>query len=661
MANELKIRVVFDTGQAKPQIQQLGAEFTQFAGRVQTANKAITSANTPLQQTTRVGANATVTLQALNYTIRDSPYFFRDFSLGILAIGNNLNPLIDGLIRMNTEAKLTGKTLGGSLLQSLKGSAGLVFAFSLLVSIMQAVVFAMAKTKGGADKLTDSLEILKGIISELIEFENPFEKWVFPIKTMDIDRMIEATDAEIKKLKEQEQRSAYQFMVPLKYRDQLKPLTEEEKKRQKLNEELLKTLEEQRLKLEAQKLVAERLKELGIEPISKDKKGKELDISKYGLESLDEFLQKRNEILKSYEDEVKAINKTTASQEKKNIALEKNLSDRDIRLKKLDIEREKEIAEARDKWISSESKRLEDIAEKRASTEEKWNEIIAQRSAKAIEDELTKKIESIKASYLKLYNDLEKEKPDLTPESYKGKKTALGEAEIGEIQTAKIDAAYKAIEERMGNVKSMALSIGDDLFNAFVSGKEGIDSMIKAIPILLAKLALRAGIEAIISGLITTQKEEARALIVAESGLVVSSALVATEMGIIAAEMVTSAGAMTGAAVAMTAAAVAMAAASMITGFPIFSFAQGGIIPKAQSGYIVPGTSYYGDRVPILANSGEMILNSTQQANLFSLLNGGFSTRNMNLTVTVDGQLKGSGSELYAIVNKRNNIVKKYY
>lgn len=256
---------------------------------------------------------------------------------------------------------------------------------------------------------------------------------------------------------------------------------------------------------------------------------------------------------------------------------------------------------------------------------------------------------------------MEKEKPDLTPESYKGKKTALGEAEIGEIQTAKIDAAYKAIEERMGDIKSMALSIGDDLFNAFVSGKEGIDSMIKAIPILLAKLALRAGIEAIISGLITTQKEEARALIVAESGLVVSSALVATEMGIIAAEMVTSAGAMTGAAVAMTAAAVAMAAASMITGFPIFSFAQGGIIPKAQSGYIVPGTSYYGDRVPILANSGEMILNSTQQANLFSLLNGGFSTRNMNLTVTVDGQLKGSGSELYAIVNKRNNIVKKYY
>uniref|UniRef100_A0A6M3IZ51 Uncharacterized protein n=2 Tax=viral metagenome TaxID=1070528 RepID=A0A6M3IZ51_9ZZZZ len=497
MANELKIRVVFDTGGSNkplgdlpPKIKAVEGSLKDleiqwkkleaiaksgFAigspGQIQALNNAdialkkykdaLTQTVVATTQSTRPTANATVTLQALNYTIRDSPYFFRDFSLGILAIGNNLNPLIDGLIRMNTEAKLTGKTLGGSLLQSLKGSAGLVFAFSLLVSIMQAVVFAMAKTKGGADKLTDSLEILKGIISELIEFENPFEKWVFPIKTMDIDRMIEATDAEIKKLKEQEQRSAYQFMVPLKYRDQLKPLTEEEKKRQKLNEELLKTLEEQRLKLEAQKLVAERLKELGIEPISKDKKGKELDISKYGLESLDEFLQKRNEILKSYEDEVKAINKTTASQEKKNIALEKNLSDRDIRLKKLDIEREKEIAEARDKWISSESKRLEDIAEKRASTEERWL------------DELEKK-------------RLDREK--------KEEKEGLWRAE-GQI-------------EKLRELQSVGRDVGETLFQAFMHSKQGVDELIRSLGLAIAKMMLlkliEFGINSIIGGLLPT-------------------------------------------------------------------------------------------------------------------------------------------------------------
>jgi len=59
-------------------------------------------------------------------------------------------------------------------------------------------------------------------------------------------------------------------------------------------------------------------------------------------------------------------------------------------------------------------------------------------------------------------------------------------------------------------------------------------------------------------------------------------------------------------------------------------FASGGIAKPvhAEIGTIVPGTSYYGDRVPAMLNSGEMVLNQGQQKSMFNLisslaLNGG--------------------------------------
>lgn len=46
-------------------------------------------------------------------------------------------------------------------------------------------------------------------------------------------------------------------------------------------------------------------------------------------------------------------------------------------------------------------------------------------------------------------------------------------------------------------------------------------------------------------------------------------------------------------------------------------------IPKFATGGIVPGVSFTGDKVPALLNSGEMILNGSQQSNLFKMLNSG--------------------------------------
>lgn len=51
-------------------------------------------------------------------------------------------------------------------------------------------------------------------------------------------------------------------------------------------------------------------------------------------------------------------------------------------------------------------------------------------------------------------------------------------------------------------------------------------------------------------------------------------------------------------------------------------------IPKFANGGIIPGNMFSGDRVPVLANSGEMILNRTQQGYLFNMLQSGGYRKN---------------------------------
>lgn len=58
-------------------------------------------------------------------------------------------------------------------------------------------------------------------------------------------------------------------------------------------------------------------------------------------------------------------------------------------------------------------------------------------------------------------------------------------------------------------------------------------------------------------------------------------------------------------------------------GAMIMMAAHGGIVPRAASGYTVPGTHYSGDVTPVLANAGEVILNRAQQGNLASQLQEG--------------------------------------
>lgn len=74
---------------------------------------------------------------------------------------------------------------------------------------------------------------------------------------------------------------------------------------------------------------------------------------------------------------------------------------------------------------------------------------------------------------------------------------------------------------------------------------------------------------------------------------------------------------------------------------------------KYANGGIVPGSSFTGDRVTAQVNSGEMILNKTQQARLFKLANGGAVGGNQ-----VEFHI--SGTELVGVinnVNRKNRVI----
>lgn len=83
---------------------------------------------------------------------------------------------------------------------------------------------------------------------------------------------------------------------------------------------------------------------------------------------------------------------------------------------------------------------------------------------------------------------------------------------------------------------------------------------------------------------------------------------------------------------------------AQMTGAVIGAFAA---IPKFANGGIVGGTQYSGDNIMARVNSGEMILNSGQQNQLFNMLNGGG-------TMGGDVHFRIQGSDLIGSIDREN-------
>lgn len=93
----------------------------------------------------------------------------------------------------------------------------------------------------------------------------------------------------------------------------------------------------------------------------------------------------------------------------------------------------------------------------------------------------------------------------------------------------------------------------------------------------------------------------------------------------------------------------------MNTATQFLPFAHGGVV-RAANGF-VGGTSWSGDRVPALLNSGELVLNRAQQGNLASQLSGAgwqnmrleteISGTNLRIILNNEGRSRGKGKLVY--------------
>lgn len=80
-------------------------------------------------------------------------------------------------------------------------------------------------------------------------------------------------------------------------------------------------------------------------------------------------------------------------------------------------------------------------------------------------------------------------------------------------------------------------------------------------------------------------------------------------------------------------------------------------MPMYATGGVVGGNSFTGDNMLIRANSGEMILNKKQQANLFNLLDGGYLAKSIT---SGNVEFRIQGKELVGVLSAYNNKVSKY-
>lgn len=69
-------------------------------------------------------------------------------------------------------------------------------------------------------------------------------------------------------------------------------------------------------------------------------------------------------------------------------------------------------------------------------------------------------------------------------------------------------------------------------------------------------------------------------------------------------------------------------------------------LPKFADGGIIGGSSFFGDKMIARVNSGEMILNQSQQGRLFQMINSG----NSGGTVKVDGEARVQGKAMYIAI-----------
>lgn len=181
-------------------------------------------------------------------------------------------------------------------------------------------------------------------------------------------------------------------------------------------------------------------------------------------------------------------------------------------------------------------------------------------------------------------------------------------------------------------------------FNAVFSTIDTLTQLITTIQTIteiINKLGLAKKAEQAIDNTVTTQKVTNTGLIATAEAT--GAAVTATTAGTVIAAKTAEAGASAAADVSKIPFGWVTIPAVLASVIGMFS-----MLPKFQNGGIIGGSSTTGDNNLVRVNSGEMILNKAQQANLFSMANNGSGGENVRFTI--------SGKELVGVMDNYSKV-----
>lgn len=248
--------------------------------------------------------------------------------------------------------------------------------------------------------------------------------------------------------------------------------------------------------------------------------------------------------------------------------------------------------------------------------------------------------------------------PDYKPGSYGAKKAELNNRidEIRTTLTEGVNLSAEDIKKKIAELKALEKEVSD------LEEKFGFKTVIKQGTNAWDEFnSAMADTSTIVNTLTNTFKENsevtaASILHMVSTALPAIGSLISSISALTAAEAVEAGVAATGKAVSTSKhwieAISAVAALGAVVAAAI-SAASKPNIQRFANGGIVGGSSFTGDRVSAQVNSGEMILNKTQQANLFKLANGGGTGKEVTFHI--------SGTDLVGVmnnINRKNKVIR---
>ena len=329
---------------------------------------------------------------------------------------------------------------------------------------------------------------------------------------------------------------------------------------------------------------------------------------------------------------------------------EQGIKDRDLLILKLNEEFEKEASAMREKASAEtlkaeaekELKRLNILIDGATEgTEEEYNlrlkALQKQRDMELAEVGLAEEEkEAIRAKYRNLEIDLEndkvKKKLEISKKALKDDfelrkaKVLEDEAELAKVEIMQLEAEHAALLS-LDEKQKQALGLNQKQYETLVLNSEAAIRAAKAATIekenqkSVQQIQSFAKISDSFGSLLNTMASDQEKMQDYLGAIALANIATSTASAIAGVVAAASKSCNVWLIIAEIAAGIASVTSTIMTAKKALAEGKTPKAPRFEDGGVVPGTSYTGDNVQALVNSGEMILNKEQQANLFKFLN----------------------------------------